>query len=189
MIKTTGEQLKLQFALYVKHFCRIPIPLCKLLGRTTAKYRWFALAYLIVMFGVLPAFVMVISLEEIVFACVMIPLILILIFVIVVNFIQSKPRLKGYLPKTLRDWEWLPRWAHSLGYWDRKLGRCKCCDKYRQPYDDEEDDENMEEGKKGDVDDSDSEASSGVKKVVESDSEAKAAPDGEANAAYEERED
>ena len=33
---------------------RIPIPMAKFLGNTTAKYRWFSVAYLIVMFFVLP---------------------------------------------------------------------------------------------------------------------------------------
>lgn len=38
---------------------RVPIPLCKILGNTTAEYRWFAALYLIGMFLVLPLSVMV----------------------------------------------------------------------------------------------------------------------------------
>ena len=98
---------------------RIPIPMCKLLGRTTAKYRWFAIAYLIVMFVVVPVTVMALSLDTIVFACVMTPLAAILVFVVAVNFAQAKPYLKDKLPRVLRDWEWLPKPLHSLGYWDR----------------------------------------------------------------------
>nr|KAG5704489.1 hypothetical protein BaRGS_003800 [Batillaria attramentaria] len=36
-------------------FTRIPIPMAKLLGRTTARYRWFAFFYLLFMFIVFPA--------------------------------------------------------------------------------------------------------------------------------------
>jgi hypothetical protein len=48
--------------------------MCKILGNTTAKYRWFAVAYLLVMFLLLPMFVMVLSLNTILFIAVMTPL-------------------------------------------------------------------------------------------------------------------
>ena len=44
---------------YPIKFMRAPIPLCKILGNTTAEYRWFAALYLIGMFLVLPLSVMV----------------------------------------------------------------------------------------------------------------------------------
>ena len=40
---------------------RIPIPMAKFLGNTTAKYRWFSVAYLILMFFVLPLCVLGLS--------------------------------------------------------------------------------------------------------------------------------
>ena len=39
-------------------FMRWPLPMCKLLGRTTARYRWFAIMYLFFMFFILPGGVM-----------------------------------------------------------------------------------------------------------------------------------
>ena len=40
---------------------RWPLVACKILGRTTAKYRWFAVFYLIIAFFVLPAMIVVLS--------------------------------------------------------------------------------------------------------------------------------
>lgn len=45
-------------------FMRFPIPLAKKLGETTAKYRWFAVLYLFVMFFFLPGFVFILSLGK-----------------------------------------------------------------------------------------------------------------------------
>ena len=39
-------------------FMRFPIRMAKLLGDTTAKYRWFAIAYMVIMFIILPLLVM-----------------------------------------------------------------------------------------------------------------------------------
>ncbi len=103
---------------YPVPFMRVPIPLCKMLGNTTARYRWFALAYLAVMFVLLPAFVMILSLNSVVFASVVTPLGILLVFVVAVNFAQRKEKLAAHLPEVLRDWEFLPRPLHSLGYWD-----------------------------------------------------------------------
>merc|ERR1711998_733842 len=43
---------------------RIPINAAKFLGDTTAKYRWFALAYLAVCFFIVPAIIMGISIAS-----------------------------------------------------------------------------------------------------------------------------
>ena len=43
-------------------FMRWPLVACKILGRTTAKYRWFAVFYLIIAFFVLPAMIVALSL-------------------------------------------------------------------------------------------------------------------------------
>jgi len=45
-------------------FTRLPIPMCKALGKITANYRWFAILYLILMFFLLPAFVFALSLGK-----------------------------------------------------------------------------------------------------------------------------
>ena len=111
-------------------FMRIPLPLCKILGNTTADYRWFAIAYLIIMFMLFPGFIMGISLNDIVFAVLGIPFLIIIIFIVVVNIMQRKcPR---YLPKVLKSWDFLPLFLHSLEPYDRVITGWKCCNKCTQ---------------------------------------------------------
>ncbi|KAL5021849.1 hypothetical protein ScPMuIL_001004 [Solemya velum] len=111
---------------------KAPIGLAKLLGNTTAKYRWFSVLYLIMMFFALPAFVFALSLAGgYVILGVGAPLLLLLIFVAIVNILQNKkPKL---LPKMLQNWEFLPTCLHSLKPMDRVISlvtspcqRC-CC--------------------------------------------------------------
>ena len=98
-------------------FMRIPLPLCKLLGKTTAQFRWFAIAYLIVMFLLLPFFIMVCSLNTIVFFCTIIPLFILLLVIIAINVMQRKcPR---FLPAKMRNWDYLPKFMRSLEPLDR----------------------------------------------------------------------
>ncbi|CAJ1059926.1 solute carrier family 34 member 2b [Xyrichtys novacula] len=115
-------------------FMRIPIRLARGLGNRTAKYRWFAGLYLFLCFLVMPLTVFGLSLAGWqVLVGVGVPLVVLLIFVIVVNILQSRrPRC---LPKILRNWEFLPRPLHSMKPWDSVvtsgLGfcrrRCCCC--------------------------------------------------------------
>ena len=108
-------------------FMRIPLPMCKILGNTTADYRWFAIAYLILMFLAFPGFIMGISLNDIVFAVVGIPFAITCVFVVVVNIMQRK--CPKYLPKVLRSWNFLPLFMHSLEPYDRVITGWKCCKK------------------------------------------------------------
>ncbi|XP_070533451.1 sodium-dependent phosphate transport protein 2B-like [Ptychodera flava] len=111
---------------------RVPIALAKKLGNTTAKYRWFAIFYLIIMFFVLPGAVFALSLagwQYMLGVCV--PIAVVAIAIVVINIIQSKaPRC---LPKKLRNWNFLPLWMHSLEPMDnlitktRRVCRCCCC--------------------------------------------------------------
>jgi len=97
-------------------FTRIPLPLCKLLGRTVAKYRWFAIFYLFMMFFFIPAAVLGLSIIP---GAGPWPLAVIgglfvigLVFAIIVNIMQNK--CPKYLPKVLQTWDFLPLWMHSL---------------------------------------------------------------------------
>eukprot|EP00057_Strongylocentrotus_purpuratus_P011461 XP_011665935.1 PREDICTED: sodium-dependent phosphate transport protein 2C isoform X2 [Strongylocentrotus purpuratus] len=109
----------------------IPIMLAKKLGNTTAKYRWFAIMYLILMFFFLPLSIFGLSLISV--WCLLgvgVPIILITIFVVVVNTLQAKrPQA---LPEKLLDWEFLPLWMHSLSPLDRLISKLlsvgkRCC--------------------------------------------------------------
>ncbi|XP_034566306.1 solute carrier family 34 member 2b [Notolabrus celidotus] len=114
-------------------FTRIPIRLARGLGNRTAKYRWFAALYLILCFLVMPLTVFGLSLAGWqVLVGVGVPLAVLLVFVIVVNILQSRrPRA---LPKGLRSWDFLPKPLHSMKPWDTMVtstfgfcGRHCCC--------------------------------------------------------------
>uniref|UniRef100_A0AAQ5Y5F6 Sodium-dependent phosphate transport protein 2B n=1 Tax=Amphiprion ocellaris TaxID=80972 RepID=A0AAQ5Y5F6_AMPOC len=115
-------------------FMRVPIRLARGLGNRTAKYRWFAAFYLILCFLVLPLFIFGLSLAGWqVLVGVGVPIVVLVVFVIIVNMMQSRwPR---YLPTVLRNWDFLPRPLHSMAPWDRMVTsslafcgtRCCCC--------------------------------------------------------------
>ncbi|XP_019733926.1 sodium-dependent phosphate transport protein 2B-like isoform X2 [Hippocampus comes] len=119
-------------------FTRVPIRLARGLGNRTAQYRWFAALYLILCFLVLPLTIFGLSLAGWqILVGVGVPVVVLAIFVIVVNILQSRcPRA---LPRFLRTWNFLPRPLRSLAPWDNVVtsclgfcGRyccciCKCC--------------------------------------------------------------
>ena len=115
----------------IPYLRKVPINVAKTLGNKTATYRWFAIAYLVCAFFLLPAAVFGLSLAgwKILLA-VALPIILLLVFIIVVNILQSKRPQS--LPQVLHDWKWLPKWTRSLEPYDRvftKMGEIKklCC--------------------------------------------------------------
>ncbi|XP_053552156.1 sodium-dependent phosphate transport protein 2C-like, partial [Bombina bombina] len=112
---------------YVIPYLRIPIPVAKLFGDITAKYRWFAILYLLVSFLILPLAVFGLSMAGwIVLAAVGGPILLIIIVIIIINVLQNK--VPQYLPSFLRNWDYLPMWLHSLAPWDKLLKSfCGCC--------------------------------------------------------------
>lgn len=113
-------------------FFRPPIAAAKFLGNQTAKYRWFAVLYLLLAFFLLPAAGFGLSVVSwIAVAAVFIPIGVILLLIFIIKLMQKK--CPGYLPKKLRNWKWLPVWMRSLEPMDRGLmaitGNCCCCRK------------------------------------------------------------
>ncbi|KAL6483615.1 hypothetical protein MHYP_G00084870 [Metynnis hypsauchen] len=119
---------------------RVPIRLAKALGDRTAKYRWFAIVYLILCFFILPLLVLGLSIAGWqVLVGVGVPVLTVVVFVVVVNIMQS--RCGRYLCPALRSWDFLPKPLHSLKPWDRIVTKvlgfcgarccccCKCCKK------------------------------------------------------------
>ena len=99
---------------------RVPISFAKTLGNTTAKYRWFAVAYLIFCFLLFPAAVFGLSIAGWqVLLGVGAPFVLLLIFIIIVNVLQNKAPTA--LPEVLRTWEWAPKWTRSLRPYDKVI--------------------------------------------------------------------
>merc|ERR1712227_835243 len=82
--------------------------LCKILGNTTAEYRWFAIMYLVVML-------------------IGIPFLVLLVFVVTVNIMQRK--CSKFLPEFLRSWNFLPQFMHSLEPYDKVITGWRCCKK------------------------------------------------------------
>lgn len=95
----------------------VPIKMAKALGNTTAKYRWFAVVYIILIFFILPGIFFGLSLAGIqVFLAVGVPVLVLIISIVIINILQSKrPTL---LPNKLRSWEWAPTWSRSLEPYD-----------------------------------------------------------------------
>lgn len=124
-------------------FMRVPIRLARGLGNSTAKYRWFAGLYLFLCFVMMPVTVFGLSVAGWqVLVGVGVPFIALVIFVIIVNVMQS--RCPRFLPKGLRNWDFLPLPLHSMEPWDAVVtksmavcGRyccccCKCCSKGKE---------------------------------------------------------
>nr|XP_048303734.1 sodium-dependent phosphate transport protein 2A isoform X3 [Myodes glareolus] len=109
---------------------RLPIRMAKALGKRTAKYRWFAVLYLLVCFLLLPSLVFGISMAGWqAMVGVGAPFGALLAFVVLVNVLQN--RSPGHLPKWLQTWDFLPRWMHSLQPLDGLITRVTLC--YARP--------------------------------------------------------
>ncbi|XP_065177905.1 sodium-dependent phosphate transport protein 2B-like [Sycon ciliatum] len=118
---------------------RIPLRAARFLGATTAKYRWFAIAYLIILFLVCPGIIFGLSLAGWrVLLGVGLPILIAICLIVAINVLQKKhPHV---LPKQLRSWSFLPEWLKSLKPYDRVFRetarQCRCC--RDQGYDTEE---------------------------------------------------
>jgi sodium-dependent phosphate cotransporter len=91
--------------------------------------RWFAVAYLLLMFIILPVLVFLLSLGgPVLLLCVLVPVGMLLVFVAVVNTTRKyQPEL---LPSKLKSWNFLPLWLRSLQPYDEVIMRvinvCPC---------------------------------------------------------------
>uniref|UniRef100_A0A7N8WHM2 Sodium-dependent phosphate transport protein 2B n=1 Tax=Mastacembelus armatus TaxID=205130 RepID=A0A7N8WHM2_9TELE len=118
---------------YPVPFMRVPITLARGLGNRTAKYRWFAGLYLFLCFFILPLSIFGLSIAGWkVLVGVGVPIIVLAFLVIIINVMQSK--CPSFLPKVLRNWDFLPRPLHSMVPWDaavtstfRFCGKHCCC--------------------------------------------------------------
>ncbi|XP_048348134.1 sodium-dependent phosphate transport protein 2A isoform X2 [Sphaerodactylus townsendi] len=105
---------------------RLPIRMARALGECTAKYRWFAVFYLILCFLLLPCLVFGLSMAGWqILVCVGAPFLSLLSFLAFVNVMQS--RNPGRLPSWLRTWEFLPYWVRSLQPLDAIIARATLC--------------------------------------------------------------
>ena len=104
---------------------RPPINLAKYLGCQTAKYRWFAIAYLVLLFFMLPAAGFGLSIISwIALAAVFGPILLLIIIIFIIKLFQSK--CPSSLHPKMRNWKWLPKFMRSLEPYDRILMKLSC---------------------------------------------------------------
>lgn len=114
---------------YPLPFMRWPLTLCKILGKTTATYRWFAVLYLLMMFFLMPGFILSVSLAgQTTFLIVMVPLMTLFFLAVVINILQVK--CPTILPPIFMNWNFLPIWMHSLEPYDGVMRNLLCCSKY-----------------------------------------------------------
>ncbi|KAM9375995.1 sodium-dependent phosphate transport protein 2A [Pholidichthys leucotaenia] len=105
---------------YPVPFMRLPIRMARILGERTAKYRWFAVLYLLLCFLLLPSLVLGLSLAGWqVMAGVGVPFLVLTIFIAMVNMMQAHS--PHCLPARLQNWDFLPDWMHSLKPVDRLI--------------------------------------------------------------------
>ncbi|XP_071761957.1 sodium-dependent phosphate transport protein 2A-like [Centroberyx gerrardi] len=105
---------------------RLPIRMARVLGERTAKYRWFAVLYLLLCFLLLPSLVLGLSLAGwrvmVGFGA---PFLGVTVFIALVNVMQAhSPRR---LPTTLQSWDFLPPWMRSLKPLDRLITKATVC--------------------------------------------------------------
>ncbi|XP_061582247.1 sodium-dependent phosphate transport protein 2A [Cololabis saira] len=111
---------------YPLPFMRLPIRMARVLGERTAKYRWFAVLYLLLCFLLLPALVLALSLAGWrVMVGVGGPFMGVTIFVVIVNVMQA--RTPRHLPTKLQNWDFLPKWMRSLKPLDRLISKATIC--------------------------------------------------------------
>jgi sodium-dependent phosphate cotransporter len=96
---------------YIRSF---PIFISRHLGIITAKYRWFAVAYVLFFFLIFPLSIFALSLAGVwVLVGVAVPILLVILFVIAANVLQWKN--PECLPTVLRTWDFFPLCCRSLG--------------------------------------------------------------------------
>ena len=92
---------------------KVPLGAARFLGKETRKYRWYAIAYLLLVFVILPAIIFGLSLADdwaVGSFCILI--VIICLVITAIKVIQHyKPRI---LPEVLRNWKFLPVWLRSL---------------------------------------------------------------------------
>ncbi|KAL2088751.1 hypothetical protein ACEWY4_015650 [Coilia grayii] len=105
---------------------RLPIRMASTLGERTAKYRWFAVLYLVAFFLLMPSLVFALSLAGWqVMVGVGAPFVGVTLFILLVNLLQERsPR---HLPELLQSWDFLPHWMHSLKPLDRAITKATVC--------------------------------------------------------------
>jgi len=122
---------------YPVPWMRWPISIARVLGNTTAQYRWFAVLYLAFMFFIFPVSMFGLSMAGPipVYFVIIIVLSMVIFSVTVTNLQTSAPSV---LPAVLKNWNFLPLWLHSLDPWDRMVMTAIGCCCRKKGWDDDD---------------------------------------------------
>ncbi|KRZ04298.1 Sodium-dependent phosphate transport protein 2A [Trichinella zimbabwensis] len=134
------ETLKTPLQLAFCHFCfnfisiflfysippvrRIPLAAAAFLGRTSARYRWFAFVYIFGTFIIFPLIVFGLAYAGWIYPIIFALLIIFLCSTVKIISVLQKRR-PHCLPRFLRTWDFLPKPLRSLDYYDH-LFTCRC---------------------------------------------------------------
>ncbi|KRX24105.1 Sodium-dependent phosphate transport protein 2A [Trichinella nelsoni] len=134
------ETLKTPLQLAFCHFCfnfisiflfysippvrRIPLAAAAFLGRTSARYRWFAFVYIFGTFIIFPLIVFGLAYAGWIYPIIFAFLVIFLCSTIKIISVLQKRR-PHCLPRWLRTWDFLPPPLRSLDYYDH-LFTCRC---------------------------------------------------------------
>ncbi|KAL4631337.1 sodium-dependent phosphate transport protein 2A-like [Arapaima gigas] len=140
-LASPGDKLAAAFQIAMCHFffniigillwypvpvMRLPIRMARTLGERTAKYRWFAVLYLVLCFLLLPSLVFGLSLAGWrVMVGVGAPFAGVTLFIVLINVLQSHSPQR--LPALLQSWDFLPPWMRSLKPMDKLISRAAPC--------------------------------------------------------------
>ncbi len=103
---------------------KIPLKIATYLGDVCERYRWFIFAYMGILFYFVPALFLGLSLINHWAAYIVAGIMFYLIAgIILINFLQSK--MPTFLPKVLRNWEFLPNYMTSLEPVDKVVNDLK----------------------------------------------------------------
>ncbi|CAG5126820.1 unnamed protein product, partial [Candidula unifasciata] len=109
---------------------RFPLPLARFLGNRTAKYRWFAIVYILVVFFLMPGLVFALSVPGwYVLLAVLGPVVVLAIIVCVIKCLQEKR--PEALPAKLQNWKFLPLGLRSLEPYDRVMQKVFFCKRFK----------------------------------------------------------
>ncbi|XP_048885715.1 sodium-dependent phosphate transport protein 2A-like isoform X2 [Brienomyrus brachyistius] len=105
---------------------RLPIRMARTLGDRTAKYRWFAILYLVLCFLLLPSLIFGLSVAGWqVMVGVGAPFAGITAFIVLINILQSHSPQR--LPARLQTWDFLPSWLRSMKPMDKLITKATPC--------------------------------------------------------------
>ncbi|KAI6189368.1 hypothetical protein M3Y97_00000500 [Aphelenchoides bicaudatus] len=114
-----------------KHYCAVKLLLLIIVKNNCYRYRWFALVYTVFVFLFMPTSLFVLSLFPTAVMLIIVGFFVsLIVLILLINWLQMS--FSHMLPETLKNWEFLPDWMHSLEPYDSFMNRLLsvfCCSK------------------------------------------------------------